>query len=88
VLRLIRRRADAGARKEFMQMLDVLSPEDATLVRMMQEVFLTVQHDAEACAVDGPDFGTQMVQQQFDFTPMDVPLGGSWKRLRSRCKCF
>lgn len=69
-------------------MLDVLSPEDATLVRMMQEVFLTVQHDAEACAMDGLDLGAQMVQQRFDFTPMDVPAGRILEKTAQQMQMF
>jgi len=59
-------------REEFAQLLDVLTTEHATLMRVMQEKLVAVQHDAKTRAMHRFDLGTQMMKQGFDFAPVDV----------------
>lgn len=58
--------------EEFAQVLDILTTENAALVRMMEKVLVTVQDDAKTRAMHGFDFGAEMMKQGLDLAPVDV----------------
>lgn len=61
--------------QHFAQLLDVRLATGAAVVRVVQEGFDLVQGDLEAGAVRGFDVGAKVVEQGFDFAPVDVGGG-------------
>ena len=53
-------------------MLDVVPAAFVAVVRVVQEIGNAIERHLEACAVRGFDVGTQMIEQGFDLTPVDV----------------
>lgn len=56
--------------------LDVVLATGTAVVRVVQEGFDLIQGDLEACTMRGLDFGPEVVEQGFDFPPVDV--GRRW----------
>jgi len=69
---LVQRGGDAGRLQVTPQILDVPLIEHVAVVGMVQDVFDLVQQHPIACPLDGFHAGAQMMQQRFDFTPVDV----------------
>ncbi len=53
-------------------MLDVLLVANVAVVRVMQESFDAIEHDAETRAVRRLDRGAEVIQQGFNLAPVDV----------------
>lgn len=58
--------------QHFTDGLDVRLAAGAAVVRVVQEGFDLVQGDLETGAVRGFDFGAEVVEQGFDFAPVNV----------------
>jgi len=68
----VQRWGDAGRCQILAQLLDVLLGENVAVVGMVQDAFDAVQQNAKPCPMYGFYAGAQMVQQGFDFTPVNV----------------
>lgn len=53
-------------------MLDHGPVADTALVGVVDEIIAIVEDHVKTCAVDRNNFGAQMIQQGFDFAPVDV----------------
>lgn len=72
---LVGRQRDPGVGQYVADGLDVGLAAGAAVVRVVQEGFDLVQRDLEAGAVRGFDVGAEVVEQGFDFAPVDVRRG-------------
>lgn len=73
---LVARRRHARVREMLAQQLDVVLRAGRAVVRMVQEEFDAIEHDAEARAMAGFDGGAEMVEQGLDLPPVNV---GAWR---------
>jgi len=73
------RRADAGLGQIFAQMFDLLLIADTAVVRVMQKAFDLIQYDVKTGAMTGLNIGAEVMQQRFDFTPVNVAADGILK---------
>ena len=69
---LVKGGGDAGRCQVLAQLLDFLLGENVAVVGMVQGAFYAVQQHAKPCPLDGLHAGAQMMQQGFDFTPVNV----------------
>ena len=69
---LVNRRSDSSASEEFSQVFDLLLTINIALMWVVQELIETVQIHMEDCPMCGLDAGAQMMQQRFNFTPVDI----------------
>jgi len=86
--RLVQRRRDARVAQVFAQVLDVLPAERVGVVGPMQDALGAVQLHADARAGQRLDVGAEVVQQRFDFPPLDVAADGVGKMARIRFSCL
>lgn len=61
-----------GMRQVFPQQFDVGFGTGVAVVWMVQEEFDAVEHDAEACAMTTLDSCAEVMQQRFNFAPVNV----------------
>jgi len=75
----VQRRADAGPGQIFAQMFDLLLIAYTAVVGVMQKALDLIQHDVKTGAMTGLNIGAEVVQQRFDFTPVNVAADGILK---------